>query len=294
MLAGGLYLSYWLDYKPRPQWYNGRMNDIHKPSAWLTPEMINESLTIVQDVFKQFQPLILERAGKSEYTDKHDGSPVTDTDMEIEVALLAKMEERFPSVPVFGEETGYGDDLPAAFWLVDPLDGTKSFIEGVPTFTSMAVLIQDGEATASIIYNPSLDDVYTAQKDKGAYKNGVRLDLGATPLSPVAICKEQFVDELSTLLKPKGVACKVASTGGGHGFTRVAEGEAAARFNLHSGGYTHDYAPGALLVREAGGVIIPVLDDVYTFETRSFVVCHPDLESTIRPYVPRLRELEKK
>jgi fructose-1,6-bisphosphatase/inositol monophosphatase family enzyme len=259
---------------------------------WLTPEAIDGSLQVVQDVFKRFRPVVLERAGKVSHTDKQDGSPVTDTDMEIEVALQAELARRFPGMPVFGEETGYGKDLPAAFWLLDPIDGTKSFIEGIPAFTGMAVLIQGGEAIASVIYNPSLDDMYIAQKGMGAYKNVTRLDLSKVPLPRVALCKDEFADEINSMLKPKGIVCEQTPPGGGFGFTMVLDGQAAARFNLHSGGYTHDYAPGALLVREAGGVLLPVLDDVYTYETRSFVACHPELESTIRPHLARLRSLD--
>jgi fructose-1,6-bisphosphatase/inositol monophosphatase family enzyme len=259
----------------------------------LAPEEINGSLTVVQDVFKQFRPVVLERTGNISFTDKQDGSPVTDTDVEIEKALQAALASNFPGMPVFGEETGYGDDLPAAFWLIDPVDGTKSFIEGVPTFTSMAVLIEDGEAIASVIYNPSSDDMYVAQKGKGAYKNGTRLDLRAVPLPHIALCKEQFCEEITTMLQPKGVVCTAAPSGGGYGFTMVLDGLAAARFNLRSGGYVHDYAPGGLLVREAGGMLVPILEDVYTYKTSSFVACHPELVSVIHPHVQRLRSLER-
>lgn len=253
-----------------------------------TPEMVSGSLAAVQKVFRGFRMTILERAGNTEYISKQgDGSPVTESDMEIEVALQAELKRLYPTMAVFGEETGYGDNLPNAYWLIDPIDGTKAFIQGIPSFTCMAVLIQNEEAIASHIYNPSLDVGYTAQKDIGAYKSTysdgnehkTTLDLSKMPLPPVALCKRQFVDELSDMLRHQGVACEEAPTGGGFGFTMVLDGLAAARFNLHPGGYTHDYAPGALLVREAGGVLWPIRDDPNTsFEARSFIACHPGIE----------------
>jgi len=260
----------------------------------LTAVEINDALDIVREVFAHFRPLIMERAGKSAYTDKQDGSPVTDTDMEIELALQAALTRRFPDVPVFGEETGYGTDWPAAFWLVDPIDGTKSFIAAIPAFTCMAVFIQDGEALASVIYNPSSDDWYVAQKGKGAHKNGKRLDLHATPLPAVALSKEAYFAPLNAMLEPKKIVCEETPSGGGYGFTLVADGLAAARFNLRSRGSTHDYAPGALLVQEAGGVLLPVQDEVYTFETRSFVAAHPALEPILHAHLHQLRDLESK
>jgi fructose-1,6-bisphosphatase/inositol monophosphatase family enzyme len=272
--------------------YNTAMKPTEDPAAPLSPQTITGSLQVIQEIFRQFRTHILERAGKSAFTGKRDGSPVTETDMDIEVTLQGVLAQRFPGLPIFGEETGYGDTLPAACWLIDPLDGTKAFVAGTPTFTCMAVLIQQDEAIACVIYDPSADDMYVAQKGKGAFKNDQRLDLATMPLPHVALCKMQFIDELNGMLQSKGVVCEAAPSGGGFGFARVAEGLIAARFQLWSGGYVHDYAPGGLLVREAGGVILPILEDTYTYETRCFVACHPELAAVIRPHLPRLRELE--
>src|SRR5882757_527825 len=70
-------------------YYNEHMDYLEEASGRLTPVAIEGSLIVVQDVFRQFRPQLLERTGKIGYTDKQDGSPVTDTDMEIEVALQA-------------------------------------------------------------------------------------------------------------------------------------------------------------------------------------------------------------
>jgi fructose-1,6-bisphosphatase/inositol monophosphatase family enzyme len=256
-------------------------------------EIITDSLEAVQSVFRSFRATILERAGNTEYISKQgDGSPVTASDLEIELALQARLKILYPDMPVYGEETGYGGNMPGTYWLIDPIDGTKAFIEGMPTFTCMAVLIQNGEAIASLIYNPSSDDTYTARLGAGAYKNGQQIDLAAVPIPHEAICKSVFINELNAILKPVNITCKESPTGGGFGFTLVLDGLAAARFNMHSAGHTHDYAPGGLLVREAGGVLLPILEDEYTFETRSFVACHPRLETVLRPHLAQLRALE--
>ncbi len=252
-------------------------------------------MAAIQDVFRECGQLIIDRAGQpgAIRTKDRDGSSVTRTDEEVEERLLSVLRERFPDLPVFGEESGYDEDnLPLACWLIDPLDGTNNFIEGSTGFTCMGVLIQNGQAVASIIYDPSSKAMYTAKKGQGAYKNGQKLDLAAMPLPEVALCKDLFIDELDKILAPKGVHCVNPRTGGGYGFTMVADGRAAARFNMHGGGYVHDYAPGGLLVREAGGVLVPILDAQYGYQTRSFVACHPDVAAVIEQYVPRLRELE--
>jgi len=259
----------------------------------LTPTEIDDALTIVRDTFRGFRTRILERAGHSAYSDKRDGSPVTDTDVEIEAALQAALAKRFPGMVVLGEETGYDDaHLPNVCWLIDPIDGTQSFIANLPFFTSMAVLIQDKEAVACIIYNPSADTMYSARKAGGAYRDDTRLDIRQLPMADTALCKPELIAPLNALLRSTGVRCETPPVGSGHGFTRVADGLAAARFQLHGRGSIHDYAPGALLIQEAGGIIIPVKDTAYTYETRSFVACHPALAARIREQLPAIRALE--
>lgn len=255
-------------------------------------DRLDDPFILIQTVYKSFRPLLLERAGSSSHTSKQDGSPVTATDMEVELAVQAELSRRCPGVPIYGEETGYGSDLPATCWLIDPIDGTSSFLDGTPTFTNMAVLIEDGEATASIIYNPSSDDMYTAKKGHGAYKNDQLLDLTTVPLPQIAYCKKRFTASLNEILNSSGVICDNGPEGGGYGFTMVVDGLSAARFNLHSRGYTHDYAPGALLVREAGGSIIPIQDQTYTYESRSFIACHPKLADALNGQISVIRDLE--
>lgn len=264
----------------------------------MTSDAATDQLEAVQDIFRQVRPRILAAAGKDIRSNKHDGSPVTDTDIEVEEIVQAEMARRFPGLPVFGEESSYDEDnLPPACWLIDPIDGTKSFLENTPAYTCMAVLIQDGAAVAAAIYNPFYDAMYTAIKGRGAYKNGQRLKLADQPLPSVAYGRERLVAVFNEILKPKGVTCEPGPTGAGYGFSRVAEGSLAARFNFPhkpGGGNPHDYAPGALLVTEAGGAIVPFEEGDYTFQTRSFAACHPALESLIRQNAQRLRSLEIK
>lgn len=266
---------------------------IHFPNnrKRLTPEMVDNSFTTLQHTFRQEGEAVVGLAGKiKEHVDKADGSPVTAEDHRIEERIKAAL--KATGIPAYGEETGYGGIMPETFWLIDPIDGTRDFIENVPHFTIMGALIDKGETVAAAIYNPSTKEMYTAQKDKGAVKDGVRLDLRAQPLPRTALCKEHLIEAVNAMLAPAGVVGQKAPRGCGFGFTMVLDGLAAARFNLQGGGHTHDYAPGALLVREAGGAIIPIAEDKYTYETRSFVACHPGLEAVIRPHIAVLRNLE--
>ncbi len=251
-----------------------------------------DSITSVAQAFRSVRPLIMARDG-ADTTYKADGSPVTAIDIEAERLIAKYIQDRHPHLPVFGEEGGYNDaELPETCWLIDPLDGTKSYLEGIAAFTSMGVLIHRNRAVASVIYDPTTDTLFSAQAGSGAYRNGQRLNLRDIPLPRQVLCKPQVVEPLGMLLEKQGIKTDTAPSGAGYGFALVAEGITAARFHLHSGSSIHDHAPGALLVQEAGGDIIPIMEDTYTFRTRSFVACHPALTDFVRANLAPIKALE--
>jgi fructose-1,6-bisphosphatase/inositol monophosphatase family enzyme len=255
---------------------------------------IGEMLSGVQQCFKQVRMLILQNAGKMVFTDKQDGSPVTQIDKDVEAIISSSLQKRFPNVAVLGEESGYDENnLPLDCWLIDPIDGTSSFIQNIATFTCMATLIIAGDVMGAVIYNPTNDDMFVAQKGKGATKNGKVLDLKSRPMVSPVLCKERYITDIDRIVSSCNLVSEAAPSGGGFGFTLVAEGQAAARLQLHAGGDIHDYAPGALLVQEAGGCIIPIQEKLYTYASRSFVACHPDLEPCINQCLDVLRILER-
>ena len=267
---------------------------MHTPSLSneITAEFIDAMVLHLKSTFKVVSSIILENAGNIAYKDKLDGSPITEIDKQVENIILASFRAIFPEVPIFGEESGYSDDLPDFFWLIDPIDGTKSFIEGIPAFTSMAVFIANEEVLASIIYNPSTDEMFVAQKGKGAFRNNEKLNLSQKPLPATAGSKGRYFEYLNSIMASVHVSCELAPVGAGYGFARIAEGKTAARFQLNSGGYIHDYATGALLVKEAGGAIIPIKEKTYTFRSKSFVACHPALTKIIENNIDGIRNIE--
>lgn len=94
---------------------------------------------------------------------KGDNSPVTKADREIEQYMVAQISARFPESTIVGEESGTHACKHASNelveWVIDPIDGTKSFIHGVPLFASLIGVMVDGKALYGAIYNPLLDDL---------------------------------------------------------------------------------------------------------------------------------------
>lgn len=252
-----------------------------------------ETLSLIETTFRNYREMLLSVSGHVDFTEKDDKSLVTELDFEVERAVQAEFTKKYPNLPVYGEETGYGEGEDSAFWLIDPIDGTKSFIDGTPSFSNMAALIENGETRAAIIYNPVRDDVYTAIKDHGAYKNGVSVDITSVEPVRIALCKDEFHAEIEEMLAPADIQTVSPPSGGGDGFTKVLDGLVVARFQMHASGFAHDYAPGALLVAEAGGIIIPIKTDVYTYDSQSFVACHPIVADLVALNISRLRKLDQ-
>lgn len=100
---------------------------------------------------------------------KSDQSPVTIADKEAEQHLRVWIRERFPDDGVLGEEFGEMPGTSGYRWIVDPIDGTKSFISGVPLFGTMVAVEREGQAIVGAVYIPGLDEGIFAGVGAGAW-----------------------------------------------------------------------------------------------------------------------------
>jgi myo-inositol-1(or 4)-monophosphatase len=110
---------------------------------------------------------------------------VTDVDVAIERMFRSLVAERYPEHDVLGEELGppAGDRPPARHcWIFDPIDGTTNFTHGLPIFCASLALEIDGDLTVAAVYDPSRDELFTAERGRGAWLNGRRLRVSAIPV----------------------------------------------------------------------------------------------------------------
>jgi len=113
---------------------------------------------------------------KIEIIDKPDDSPVTKADLEVEKAIRAAIKEKFPGHSIFGEEYGLtigeGEDR-RYMWVLDPIDGTLSFITGKPLFATLIALLHDGVPVVGVIDQPILRDRWVGAIDHETLHNGI-------------------------------------------------------------------------------------------------------------------------
>jgi myo-inositol-1(or 4)-monophosphatase len=98
---------------------------------------------------------------------------LTASDGQVEELIRGKLDQAFPGDAFFGEEGG--GNLGSHVWVVDPIDGTANFARGIPHFCVAVAFVLDGVTEIGAIYNPCLDELYFAQRGRGAFYNGKRV-----------------------------------------------------------------------------------------------------------------------
>ena len=131
-----------------------------------------EALAFAEELADRVRPIAMRhfRCG-FDVAIKDDGTPVTAADRSIERTLRALIAERFPEHGILGEE--FGADVRSSTWIVDPIDGTKSFMTGMPLFGTLLALVENGRPTIGVIDMPALDERWTGTPE-GTHLNGRR------------------------------------------------------------------------------------------------------------------------
>ena len=106
---------------------------------------------------------------------KSDQSPVTHADQTIEARIREAIGEKYPTHGIFGEEYGIDNGTQREMWVVDPIDGTRSFLSGHPLFGFLLAYLEDKEPQFGIIGMPAMNEVYCGVKDGPATCNGTQI-----------------------------------------------------------------------------------------------------------------------
>jgi histidinol-phosphatase len=197
---------------------------------------------------------------------KADRSPVTEADRAAEAVLRGALLGTFPDDAFLGEETGATAGTSGFEWVVDPIDGTKSFIRGVPLYATLVGCRHEGRGVLGVIAIPALDEIVYAAAGGGAWHargsgSPVRARVSARPsLADALVCTSAFTSfsERSDVAggeearRRLEAACGVARTwGDGYGYLLVATGRAEVMIDPLMNAW--DAAAVETVVREAGG-----------------------------------------
>ena len=191
---------------------------------------------------------------------KADRSEVTEADREAEQAIREVIRASFPDHGISGEELGSDGAGRELTWLVDPIDGTSSFVHRIPLFSTLIALCRGGQPIAAVVDFPALDRRFHATLGGGAWEGSARLQLaeGFDPRTDL-VCSgdySQFEDtgriELHSRLQREARLFRTYTDA--HGHCLVASGSAALMVDPDLKPW--DLAAPSLIVREAGGQML--------------------------------------
>jgi myo-inositol-1(or 4)-monophosphatase len=192
------------------------------------------------------------------FEQKSDLSQVTELDLKIENQLKEKLKLEFPELGFEGEETGSDRHDGQAYWIVDPIDGTSSFIRGIVGCTNMAALVYDGQSIAAIIYDFINDELFTARRGQGAFRDGQPISVKQRPARGSAVYSGKFniADDFRDYIQGEGIAIFRPLGSSGMSFALLAQGKIDGYSLLDMSAKPHDTAPGVLLATEAGAQVV--------------------------------------
>ena len=189
---------------------------------------------------------------------KADGSPVTAADREAEHAARDWISARFPSDGILGEELGVLRPEAPRRWVLDPIDGTITFVRGVPLWGSLAAVIEGDRVLAGAAVFPAVGEALCAAPGQGCHWNGTRCRVSETPRladATVLVTDERFTrhPERAGGWRDLAMRARVARTWGDcYGYLLVATGRAEVMVDPVLA--TWDAAPLQPIIEEAGGV----------------------------------------
>ena len=221
---------------------------------------------------------------------KGPGDFVSAADHKAEDVIFAELSKARPGYCFLMEERGLieGPDK-SHRWIIDPLDGTTNFLHGIPLFCISMALERDGEIVAGVIYNPILDELYSAEKGRGAYLNdrrrlrvAARKDLSSAVLTTGIphrgrTGQQRFLREAERVMKDCAGVRRTGSAALDLAWV------AAGRFDGYweHGIKAWDMAAGVIIVREAGGFVSDSEGGTQMLDKGSVIAANPHIHKSL-------------
>lgn len=226
-----------------------------------------------------------------EHEIKDDKSFVTKADRETEAAILGVLKAKFPDHAFLAEESGKSANKSPYLWVIDPIDGTANFVNGVPIWGVSVALVKNNEPICGVIINPVMNLLLHAERGKGLWCNGARLHVSTqgkdTAMISVGVGQGPGIkDKLLAIFRENPKYLKSYRYLGSAVLELALLARGGTEGFISLGLSRWDYAAGALLVQEGGGKITDLKGNPWKFEENWFAasngVIHEELLEVIR------------
>jgi myo-inositol-1(or 4)-monophosphatase len=259
-------------------------------------DAMSDYLTVCEDAVRRAAATLLDWQGKTSVRYKGRADLVTEADLASQEVIRKIVLGAFPDHSLLAEEDAADQRGRRAEyrWIADPLDGTTNYVHGVPHFTVSLALERNGRSLVGAIYDPNLDECFTAAAAHGAYLNGRPIHVGrARNLADALACtgfpaavKADSPDLL--VFREAALVCQSVRRMGSASLNLAYL--AAGRFDVLWNFATKiwDVAAGWLLVEEAGGVMTAPEGGPFILEEARFIAAaNPTLHGQLHTLVAR-------
>jgi myo-inositol-1(or 4)-monophosphatase len=233
-----------------------------------------ESLEVLKKYVHDAGQAIFQMAAEGfETAYKANEDPVTTADLKADSILREGLLKEFPGTGWLSEETcdDYSRLDKKMVWIVDPIDGTKEFVSGIPEYAVSVALAEHGQPILATVYNPATEELFSAAFGRGAWLNAKAINAEHTLMSkPVLLASRSEIKRGE--FEPFESSAKIKQCGSiAYKLALVAAGMADATFSLGPKN-EWDIAAGVLLVSESGGNVTDKGGESFTFNQRSTLV----------------------
>lgn len=220
---------------------------------------------IIISAVKEASVIMMEAHGIIAEAKSGKRDVVTEYDRKIQLFLESRLRERAPGAEFFCEEMGHSCDLNAAHvFIIDPIDGTMNFVHGMHSSCISVGYARYGIPSVGVVYDPYMDELFSAVLGGGAALNGAPIHASEAPLSDTLLSfgsspyNPELADATFTMLRRLYTNCLDIRRCGSAALDlcSVAAGRVGAYFEMQLSLW--DYAAGLLIVQEAGGTVTHV------------------------------------
>ena len=217
-------------------------------------------LNVAIDAAKQAGELALKyfksQSASWRITYKADKSPVTKADIEAEKLIRKIISHNFPDHGIIGEELPPVNPKAKYQWVIDPIDGTRSFIRGIPQWCVLIAVMENNKPIIGVCYYPSQDELFHAQEGKGTFYNGKRTKVSEVQNFSEAYISYYNLKHFAKLDKVQNLVdiCRktyFSSSNASISIDYLLQGKIDAYICGH--GLLWDFAAPSILIEEAGG-----------------------------------------
>ncbi len=246
----------------------------------------NYAVTLCQEAgeialayFRDREGLVVDQKGAQDW--------VSEADKNVETFIRTRIAEAWPDDGIFGEEHGAAQGKSGFDWVIDPIDGTTNFVNGIPAWTIVLAGVADGRTVVGVIHDPNVAETYVAMRGAGATLNGAGMKVASgVPLEAGTVSvgysnrvqMDNVVPIIAALIRQGAMYHRNAS--GALSIAYVAAGRLLGYVEEHMNAW--DCLAGQLMVEEAGGCVEAQDAGEMIRKGGRVIVATPDVFETVK------------